>query len=207
MPFPRNLAEEEPIEGPCGFCLKDPPHFVAHRSVYVYEDPVRTLILLYKDVRRYALANVLGGCVARLVLREWDETSFDGVVPVPGSARRRLLRGFDPADLIARAAARRLGLPFIRGLKLRRNPAPQKGLSAAGRRRNLRGAFVPHRLPRGDLSLLLVDDVFTTGATLRETSRVLAGAGAEVRAASVAVAVRRTPQADAYPGGIPPGAP
>ena len=175
----------------CGECLADPPDFEAHVSAYVYEGPARHLILLYKDRLRYPLARLLGRAVARRARRRWPETRWDAVVYVPGPARRRLRRGFEPAGLIAREAARALGVPCRRWLRMRKAPAPQKGLTAAGRRRNLQGAFTADRAKVKGARLLLVDDVRTTGATLREAARVLARAGATVHAATFAMVLTR----------------
>jgi predicted amidophosphoribosyltransferase len=101
-----------------------------------------------------------------------------------------MVRGFEPAGLIARAAARRLGLPCRRWLVPAKTATVQKGLSAAQRKRNLAGAFRSPRELKG-LRLLLVDDVRTTGTTLKEAARTLVRAGAVVHAATFAFTPRR----------------
>lgn len=174
----------------CGACLAEPPPFLAHRSAYLYEGPVRELLLLYKDAHRYPLAGLWGRAVARVVLQNWPGVRFDRVVPVPGTLARRLRRGFEPASLAAREAARALGAPFSRCLRLKRSPRPQKGLTASQRHENLRGAFRSvGALVRA--RVLLVDDVTTTGATLREAAKALSAAGAEVYAATAAMTPER----------------
>ena len=183
-----------PVEGQpphaCGACLQNPPAYEAHVSAYEYAGPARTLVLLYKDRRRYPVAGLLGTALARRVRSAWPDRDFDAVVYVPSPLRRRIMRGFEPAGLIALAAARRLGAPCRRWLLPAKPASVQKGLSAAQRRRNLAGAF---RAPRGlkGLRLLLVDDVRTTGTTLGEAARVLARAGAVVYAATFAFTPRR----------------
>jgi predicted amidophosphoribosyltransferase len=104
---------------------------------------------------------------------------------------RRLNRGFEPASLAAREAARAMGVPFSRVLTLKRTPSPQKGLTAVQRRDNLRGVFGVKARTLADMRVLLVDDVTTTGTTLREAATVLAKAGAEVYAATVAMTPER----------------
>jgi len=184
-----------PVEGqdahPCGECLRDPPAFEAHTSAFVYDGPVRTLVLLYKDRRRYPLARLLGRAVARRVRASWPEASWDAVVFVPSPLGRRLVRGFEPAGLVAREAAAMLGIPCRRWLTPRKAPRTQKGLSKAARRLNLRAAFTTRKADAEGKRLLLVDDVRTTGTTLRETSRVLTRAGAVVHAATFAMVLTR----------------
>jgi len=112
------------------------------------------------------------------------------VVPVPLHPRRLRARGFNPALVVARAVARTAAAPVAATALARLRDTPsQTGLSAAERRRNLRGALrargaVPARV-------WLVDDVVTTGATLREAARALCAAGAK---SVVAVCAARTPR-------------
>lgn len=139
------------------------------------------------------------------MMRERGSEVLDGadlLVPVPLHWRRQLSRGFNQADDLARAIG---GLPVVRALGRARPTRPQFGLSAAARHRNVREAFVPagwggcwtfdtgRRRMAARLrskTVVLVDDVTTTGATLRACAWVLAGMGArEVRALTAARAV------------------
>lgn len=102
------------------------------------------------------------------------------IVPVPLSPRRRRERGYNQAEIVARALARAVRVPLSsRALVKTRESPPQSGLSAAARRRNARGAYRA-RLPSSlhGAHLLLVDDVFTTGATVEAASTALLEAGA-----------------------------
>ena len=112
------------------------------------------------------------------------------VVPVPLHPRRLRARGFNPALVVARAVARTAAAPVAPTALARLRDTPsQTGLDAAARRRNVRGALRARRSvpPR----VWIVDDVITTGATLREAARALLGAGAE---SVVAVCAARTPR-------------
>jgi len=114
----------------------------------------------------------------------------NAVIPVPLSRRRALTRGFNQADDLARL----LGPPVWRLLRRRRHGLPQAGLPASARHANVRGAYglswlvhrpFPRRL-RGT-TVVLIDDVMTTGATLEECAKVVQAAGvASVRALTIA---------------------
>lgn len=173
----------------CGRCRRGRQPLDAGVSLGPYEGPLRTAIheLKYRGRRRVA---------ARLVEALLEEASArtlvgdtDVLVPVPLHPRRLRERGFNQAALIARELARRTGRPWAEGaLVRRRETAPQAGLTAAARRRNVHDAFVVRR--RGVVAgrvVTLVDDVLTTGATARACANALKAAGAsEVRMLSLA---------------------
>ncbi len=155
-------------------------HFLdSFTAIWYYEGSVRKSILRYKFYRAPHLASGFGRLLAAKVARELPE-GVDYVTWVPVSALRRLHRGYDQAELLARAAAREGKLPIARLLKKKRHNPPQSGLSSPEERRaNVLGAYVP----AGSCNIvgkriLLVDDVFTTGATSEECARVLRAMGA-----------------------------
>jgi ComF family protein len=130
------------------------------------------------------------GAVLAAVFAECCATSLVGVhavVPVPADPVRLRERGLSPAAWLARALGRAGGLPMITSAMARAGPGrAQRGLAGAARRTNLRSAFVPGACAVG-LSLLLVDDVVTTGATLAAASRCLVAAGAARVTAAVLI--------------------
>lgn len=136
----------------------------------------RSLVVALKHGGRDELALVLGEPLARQIMRRGDPARVDVVTPVPSHPLHRLRRGWSAAALLAAVVAERLGLP--RAALLRR-----RGLARqVGRTRRQRLALAPHRFAarrhlRGT-EVLLVDDVTTTGATLRRASEVLLAAGA-----------------------------
>jgi ComF family protein len=169
----------------CGPCLLAPPPFERHRSFAAYEGTLRQAIILYKFGEVEPLKHPLAELYRQTLARELPGI-YAGVVPVPADRRRR--HGFQPLRACARVLARRLGIPLADGLLLkRRSTPPQVGLTRAQRLANLDGAFAlaPGARVAG-LHLLLLDDVTTTGATLRRCAAVLRRGGARVAALTLA---------------------
>jgi ComF family protein len=106
-----------------------------------------------------------------------DRGRFDGVVPVPLHRARMAKRGFNQAELMARGVAERINAPVLDKLKVVRRTRDQVELSAGARWANVAGAYAS----RGPVAswILLVDDLFTTGATLSECAGALMKAGAK----------------------------
>lgn len=120
----------------------------------------------------------LAGQLGRMIAAEPITDGVDAIVPLPLHRKRLRQRGFNQALELARPLARRSGLPLLCEAVLRQRDTPsQAGLDPAGRKRNLRGAFRCEQAFSG-LSVLVVDDVMTTGATLEELARTLKAAGA-----------------------------
>ncbi|QJA05589.1 ComF family protein [Thermosulfurimonas marina] len=156
---------------PCGDCLQ-PRAFDRVIAPLRYEPPVSEWLQGLKFREDFVLARDLAVLLKEALAKEGP---FDLVIPVPLSPKRRRTRGFNQAALLARWA---FG-GFEEILARRRETLPQSELPARERRRNVRGAF-GLRKPQ-DLSgkhILLVDDIFTTGATAEECARVLKRAGA-----------------------------
>lgn len=174
---------------PCGACAADPPPYQRARAFGAYGEGLEDLLLAFKFRRRRDLATPLAGLLC-LGLDE-ECMAVDLAVPVPLSGRRLRERGYDQAWLLARAVGRILGVrAHPRALVRRRHTDPQTELSAAGRRRNVQGAFAPGPERVLGLNVLLVDDVMTTGATVSECARILNDAGAAlVQVATVARAI------------------
>lgn len=123
---------------------------------------------------RHAISGLMGAVMAEAAQR----VDADVVIGVPLHARRRRERGYDQAQMLARAAARRLERPCsTRALKRARYTTQQVTLDAEARYRNVAGAFEAHDEVTGQ-TVVLVDDVLTTGATMAEAARTLKAAGA-----------------------------
>ncbi|HEX6313177.1 MAG TPA: phosphoribosyltransferase family protein [Acidimicrobiia bacterium] len=163
-----------------------PPGVDAWVAPFSYEGVARELVARVKYRQARAALPWLGAAVARAVAATWSPVAMGAVTWTPTTASRRRARGFDHAELLARAVARELGLAVVP--TLRRRPGPhQTGLASAARRRGPRFGARAGRLPA---QVLVVDDVATTGATLAAAARALRRAGCE---RVVAATAARTP--------------
>lgn len=98
----------------------------------------------------------------------------DGVVPVPVHSSRKKIRGFNQAEILAKHISDNLEIPiYPDALKRIKKTAPQKELNPSQRLRNLKEAFAPGQLPGGACTVILVDDIYTTGSTLEACTGVL----------------------------------
>lgn len=159
-------------------------------AVWYYKDDVRNSLLRYKFGRKRSYAAVYGRLLA-MKLQRTGMDQFDVLTWVPVSLLRRWKRGFDQTESIARAVSRELGVPAVKTLKKIRHTPPQSGIGdAAARRANVLGAYkvTDPDIVRGK-TVLLLDDILTTGATVSECAKTLRLAGSgDVSCAVVAVA-------------------
>jgi ComF family protein len=199
------LPTEVSGAGLCRRCQQHPLHLDRCRSAGFYDGALRHAIHAFKYDGRRALAKPL----ARLITDAAPDLlrDADAVVPVPLAWRRLMSRGFNQSDDLAR----HLGPPVWRVLRRRRHGPPQAGLAADVRRANVEGAYalgwrtaalqrvqpVTRHWPLPRLpgsTLVLVDDVMTTGATMEACAQALVSAGVrEVRGVTVARSVRWSP--------------
>lgn len=149
-------------------------------SPLFYRERVRDGVHRYKFQNRPGYAGSFALPMAQSVRDAWPDVAFDAVTWVPLSKRRLRKRGYDQARLLAEAVSEQLGLPCESTLvKIRHTPAQSLQAGDSSRRANVLGAY--EALPGADLSgktLLLCDDVVTTGSTLSECARILRTAGA-----------------------------
>lgn len=147
--------------------------------------PMRRAIHHLKFTGVWAAAPALVRC-AQARWTPAGHPTWTAVVPIPSTPQHDRIRGFSPAHELAAAFARSHNLPLEHCL-IRRPTDPQVGLDRAGRAENIRGAFSVKDTAQLTGCILIVDDVMTTGATLREAARVLRAHGAaEIWAAVLA---------------------
>lgn len=179
----------------CGGCLLRPPYFSLARSWACYPgdgdaaNPLRQVVHRFKYGRAASLGTPLGRILARSCRPWFRAASFDLVVPVPLHPRRLRWRGFNQSVLLGREVGRAWGIPLDPFVLTRKvETAPQTNLAMRERQGNVRGAFaVAPRRPVEGKRLLLVDDVYTSGATVNECARALLRFGArDVQALTLA---------------------
>lgn len=153
-----------------------------------YEGVVRELIQRFKYGRDQSLVRLLGELLATaLEDPRLQGKEFDLIVPVPLHSLREREREFNQSELLASCLSKKLGIPIVRALKRIRATAPQAGFDRARRMENLEGAIALKRSIPRDATILLVDDVSTTGTTLDACAAILMEEGAsEVCAVTIA---------------------
>ena len=165
------------VAGVCRWCGQHPRAFDSLRSPYLFEGPVRDAIhaLKYRGVR--ASAGTLAGLMATYLER--NPVAADVLVPAPLHPRRLRSRGYNQSALLARGLGEAMALPVREDLLARTaNARPQVEVqSREDRHANVAGNFASTGDATG-LTVLLIDDVATTGSTLSECARALRDAGA-----------------------------
>lgn len=176
----------------CAACLERESPLSRHRSFGRYEGSLKDVILLFKYRGFEILAAFLGDLLAQAFAEAEDLwKGVEAIVPVPLHPRKKKKRGFNQAQLLARRLAQHRNIELLdRHLIKIRDIPPQTSLDAEERLKNVDGAFgVRREWELAGKIVLLVDDVYTTGSTLRECSHVLRRAGVrEIRAVTVAQA-------------------
>ena len=157
-------------------------------AVWYYEKNIRRSLLRFKFYGKRSYARSYGRLLAMELLKEHPD-GFDVLTWIPISPLRKLRRGYDQVELLAKAVGRELGVKPVRLLKKARHNRPQSGIADdAARRANVLGAYrVTNPELLRDKQVLLLDDVITTGATAGECARTLLISGAkQVNCAAVA---------------------
>ena len=157
----------------CGYCRSLQLYFRHTYALCRYDFPVPELIHAYKYVRNFAAEPALKRIIDEGLTRQKVPADYDRVIPAPLFFTDEFKRGFNQAELLARHVGRRLDIQVAGSLRKRRHTPKQVKLQRQERRVNLENAFTCRTASLTGKTVLLVDDVMTTGATLSECARVL----------------------------------
>lgn len=175
FPFEYDVGKESL----CGDCLARPPAYDRARAAFVYDEISRSPVLAFKHGGRTEGLRAFSAHMFRAGRVFWPEA--DMIIPVPLHRSRLVKRRFNQSALLARKLSTLTELPFEPDILLRTRATPSQGAqSAAGRRRNVRGAFSVSQKFKSRLKgqhVVLVDDVMTTGATINACAKTLKRAG------------------------------
>ena len=167
-PWCSRCGTPQAFEGECSDCFLSGSPLDQVRSVFVYQEPLRELIHQWKFKDKPALSQFLGGQLTLYTENYFVKKTWDAIIPVPLHPARERERDYNQSSLLARVLSSATGIPIIEGAIRRiRVTSPQSRLTQLKRRENMRSVFesFPH-LVEGK-RLLLVDDLYTTGTTLR----------------------------------------
>jgi len=163
----------------CRWCLRNPPEFSKARSIAYYDDAIREAIILFK--KRKVMARHLAELMAEHAPALFDFSDYDYLVPVPLHKRRYRERGYNQAELLAQSLEKLTQIPVLANnlIRIKYTEQQRKFRSRQEKFKNVEGVFkVRHPEEIKDATILLIDDVLTTGATVSEIARTLLNASA-----------------------------
>lgn len=177
----------------CGPCTLRKRSFHMARALGYYEGTLRLAIHQWKYQQKTSLTSFFGEILGKGFYRYWDPSSIDLLVPVPLHPKRLRERGFNQSLLLVKALSDRTGIPYQKRLLRKIHPTPPlMELRAGEREKVIKGSFrVMKKREIEGKYILLVDDVYTTGATVNECAKaLLAGGAARVDVFTLAHAIK-----------------
>lgn len=183
--FPDSPAEDHL----CGRCLEEKPYYTFARAALVYEGIILDAVHQFKYGRNLACGRALAGLLADFNFQDIALGTFDLIIPVPLHIRRLRERGFNQSLILAVALGKKHAIDVdFSLLKRRKLTLTQTGLDKKEREINIKGAFeIVHPERLSGKNIILVDDVYTTGATINECAKMLKKSGA-ARVAAITLA-------------------
>ncbi len=162
-------------KGKCDDCATTPPPYGKLRTIAFYESALQQAIHLFKFEKRRSLAKPLTQLTMEHFPDDCNIAEYDFILPIPIHKKRLRERGFNQATLLANGIAKSIGVQVVTDALVRhRNTSPQSSLDREARQTNIIGAFeLQKKAVVRNKRILVLDDVFTTGATVREAVKVL----------------------------------
>jgi len=164
----------------CRDCSRNLHHYESGRSLWLHKFPVNCSVYQFKYHNRRRFAKFYAQELYRLYHEELKRWKIEIIIPVPLHKKRRKKRGYNQAEILAKELSKLLNLPMNQKLVKRvRNTSPQKQLSTKQRKHNLNNAFAMNTHSVAARSVLVVDDIYTTGSTIDHIALLLKEHGAE----------------------------
>ncbi|MFH1612848.1 MAG: ComF family protein [bacterium] len=158
----------------CGQCIVDLPVFEKAISVGNYNVVIKDIILLFKYKKREGISKIIEKIIFKYLENESLNKNIDLMIPVPLHKSRLKERGFNQSEILAKIIRKKYSFKIEKNLIRIKKTRPQIELNAKERKDNIKGAFVlktPEKIK--DKTILLIDDVYTTGSTIKECAKVL----------------------------------
>ncbi|MGV8056474.1 MAG: ComF family protein [Smithellaceae bacterium] len=165
----------------CGNCLENKPFYIKARAVAGFETVIMDAIHKFKYGRNISTGNSLGSFMADFSFPDFDFSEYSLLLPVPLHIKRLRDRGFNQSLLLAKKIGKKYKLPVNFSLLKRcKFTLTQTGLNKTEREKNIKGSFVvADKKKVHGKNIILIDDVYTTGATVNECAKILLKAGAQ----------------------------
>ncbi len=180
-PYYNQYLHSEKIELICEECAEIPLYFERSISYGIYQDVMIKIIYEYKFNNKVYISKFLGKKLSTLIKNEDDYKNIEIIISVPMYKNKERRRGYNQSYLLAKEIAKDLKLKLIKNILIKiKDTEPQSKKPMRERRQNIRGSFfVKDPMKIKGKEILLIDDVFTTGSTVNECSRILRQAGAK----------------------------
>jgi ComF family protein len=167
------------INNLCRECYNNKRYFEMCKAPYAYDGLIKKAIYIYKYYNKPYFYKFFGSCLVNYMKRN-NYTNFDYIAAVPLHFSKMRKRGYNQSELLARNISQKLSIPYVDALKRSKKTLKQSEQNKEERRKNLNDAFTvksPAKIITNK-SILLVDDIYTTGATVNECSKTLIRYGA-----------------------------
>lgn len=164
----------------CPDCTESEHIFKKGMGIFYYDDIMRSSIHKFKYQGRQEYGRFYGNAAWKYGQEQLKKWNPQVLVPVPVHISRKIQRGYNQAEVIARVLAEQMGVPVAADVVIRKKRTKaQKDLSPEERKQNLEAAFAKGKSPLLWKRVLLIDDIYTTGSTVDAVSRILRESGAE----------------------------
>lgn len=164
----------------CPACAGRKSYIAQGRSLWIHREPVSGAVYRFKYKNRRSWGRIFAEEMAEHCGSQIVKWGIDVMIPIPVHAAKKRKRGFNQAEVLARELAELTGIPWRGDVLLRiRNTAPLKSVGGRERAESLRGAFAVKGKWRPCKNVLLIDDIYTTGATVERAAKMLKKAGVQ----------------------------